>query len=298
MGTATEQRAWQHRFGPVTVMPSHKTLISNFAAEDVLTGIVKRKLESAIKIAPLMVSAALDALNDMDLYKPIYKDREDAKLKLKSQPNPDMTDVGQALVKYFNLRYSATDARYWSHVAGVMAVYEKMYEGLSGSYEIVIADLSANAQIRSHGNVQTVPVSQIRATFGFGDEWDHSDYTWPERRGRIQVNFNYAGDRQVTASDVARTLVHEASHKWAHTKDVLYKASSWGKLPEPARKDLFMMGARTEHMERPDKAKLLLPLMGMDNQGRLIDRERWLENADSYAWMARRLWKRAGRPDA
>ena len=268
------------------------------SVDEVLHPANKSKLDNAIKIAPLMVSAALDALNDLELYKPMHKDRADAKAKLKAQPDPDRTDAGQALVKYFNLRYSATDARYWSCVAGIMALYEKMYDGLSGSYELVIADFDANARVVSHGTVRTIPVSQIRATFGFSDEWGHSDYTWPERRGRIQITYSYLGDRHVLASDLARTIVHEASHKWAHTKDVLYKAASWGKVPEPLRQEMFKLGVRPERQERPDKAKLLLPLTGLDNQLRLIDRERWLENADSYAWMARRLWKRAGRPDA
>jgi hypothetical protein len=28
-----------------------------------------------------------------------------------------------------------------------------------------------------------------------------------------------------------------------------------------------------------------------------IDTVRWLENADSYAWFARRMWKLAGKPE-
>ena len=50
--------------------------------------------------------------------------------------------------------------------------------------------------------------------------------------------------------------------------------------------------------ERGDGKK---PLMSMNTRGTpnapTIDPVQWLENADSYSWFARRMWKRAGRPD-
>jgi hypothetical protein len=92
---------------------------------------------------------------------------------------------------------------------------------------------------------------------------------------------------------IARTIIHEASHKFARTTDVLYKSETFGKMGM-SDADVKLMGWKpAEEVARlaGDRQK---PLYGMTGEkaGKQIDPIRFLENADSYAWTARRLWKR------
>jgi hypothetical protein len=98
----------------------------------------------------------------------------------------------------------------------------------------------------------------------------------------------------VTGADgIARTIVHEASHKWAFTKDVLYKKDSFLKSDDM----LDQQELKKSSIEIPGREKVFRPMMGREKgQQQLISPERWLENADSYAWLTRRLWKKAGKP--
>jgi hypothetical protein len=100
---------------------------------------------------------------------------------------------------------------------------------------------------------------------------------------------------------VARLLLHEATHKWANTKDICYKWDTiaqkfkhkeWEKAADQRKtSNAFMLGQKIKEgvqpqLARTDKAKPLLPLA---KEGVAI--EEWVYNADSYACAARRLWK-------
>jgi hypothetical protein len=94
---------------------------------------------------------------------------------------------------------------------------------------------------------------------------------------------------------VARTIVHEASHKFPLTKDGLYKHQSFGKTRDLSAEDRLVRDESAITPPRPDNKKMN-PMLGREKGlQNLISAERWLENADSYAWLARRLWKRSGR---
>ena len=163
-------------------------------------------------------------------------------------------------------------------------------------------------------------VSPIRERFGGEDVWGHTE--WQGFGGPIIFSVEYFadGEKNVKKENInemmARVLVHEASHRWGDTTDVMYKNSTFGKkasLHDKAvlrgmdtgsdkfrAKKLFGEAAQIAMagVEREGKMRTKLsepkPLVGMKGNkvGDVpIEDKRWLENADSYAWFARRMWK-------
>ncbi len=73
--------------------------------------------------------------------------------------------------------------------------------------------------------------SPIRATFGYADE--HGHVAWRDLGGPILLSTSWLKRPEESANyskaeEIARTLVHEASHRFAGTRDILYKADSLG----------------------------------------------------------------------
>jgi hypothetical protein len=280
MGRKINECAWSTRIGNATVTPSE---LAECAA-DRWTAIRpqdRTKLTNAVQAAPRMVAAAVTALvkhNATKHQSPTGTDEDD----------PDFTPVGLGLMKYFSLEVAKP--RYWDQVLGVLKVFRKIQVGLGAAYKIELGSHDSWRGWVKGKDRGRAAVSPIRATFGFADEWGHVPYDGPARQGRINVALEYLIDDRTTYDQLARTIVHEASHRWAFTKDVLYKHASFGAIgstDDPLEQDKVRV---------PGRAKILMPMKGYDLQaGGTIADERWLENADSYAWFARRMWKRAGR---
>jgi hypothetical protein len=274
--------SWQHRHGNVTISANDAVEAALSAWSD-LPSREQNKLTLAADLAPRMARAAIDALK--------------AQLELRQTfaRNPNDTELGIALRKYFNLKYDAerqAEATYWKYVSGILAVYQKVHSGLTSAYAIVISDIGCRAGVNFATNgLSWQPVSPIRAAFGFVDEWGH--VPWAQGAygtpGDIEISFDYLMNNQTGASDLARTLVHEGSHKWARTKDILYKSQSLSEVL--SENDAAELGQ--EFIPRASRPKPLAPLAGLTEGGQLIADERYLENADSYAWTARRMFKKA-----
>jgi hypothetical protein len=110
---------------------------------------------------------------------------------------------------------------------------------------------------------------------------------------------------QKGASDesVARLLFHEATHKWANTKDICYKwdtiaqkykHTEWNKAITEWRTDKARTLAtkiRDNIQPTVDRGSNRKPLMPLTKEG--VAATEWVYNADSYAWAAYRLWKKA-----
>jgi hypothetical protein len=173
-------------------------------------------------------------------------------------------------------------------------VYQTINTGLwLRNCDIILETMHANTKARvALEQRRRDGVSPIRRNFGFTDEWGHK--AWQLAIGDIELNLSYVRHEQ--PDTVARTVVHEASHKFAGTKDVLYKEGSFAKLPadrfQEARDVGLIAAADQREIARAGHNKPLRPMSGWEKgTDSVITDERWLENADSYAWAARRIWK-------
>jgi transposase len=106
--------------------------------------------------------------------------------------------------------------------------------------------------------------SLVRSVFGFVDECGHAD-----RRGctgGIRMNVEWiaepTGPGRRDGEALARVLVHEGTHRWAQTKDVLYKhkSAAWN------AKDAWQM------TEDGELEKLLVEVWGKYNRRRRHER--------------------------
>jgi hypothetical protein len=311
------------------------------------------------------VEAALEALPD-------YCRRCDVNGKSDEEIREEEAWIG--LAKYFCLA-DPSAPEYWERVAGIRGIFYKISLGMmavpnsADAYVVELSDFG-DAKAKVQGGVpfsetKSAGVSPIRAAFGFQDEWGHSPCLWRRMEGPIRINTRFlplppAGKEKSKAHEVARIIVHEGSHKWAQTKDIMYKASTIGtdintwyeardkeaksfkfeqlkkkmtaqiqeprpqsSLPSDSQVLQEMMGSymRERWAQRQEQEAAIAVPMGkrdkvrgtLGNEKKLVKMageramafdlapvgtepiadERWLENADSYAWFARRMWKRA-----
>jgi hypothetical protein len=189
-----------------------------------------------------------------------------------------------ALMKYFSIHKSNDP---WSDIQKIMFIYKKVEVGLKGPYNIVLYAKKAT----EHGYVPAPPGSLEKALDAYMNPSADSDghITWsPVRTGDIHLNFTWLKLGSVPADQVARCIVHEASHKWGHTADLLYKSTSLLALDDESRDTAVLVGA-AERILMERKPEGFIP-MNVDVQP--FVHTQLMANADSYAWAARRIWKR------
>lgn len=165
--------------------------------------------------------------------------------------------VLEALPKYFGLDMRSRAIH--TDLQTIILKYQQIHAGISGPFELVVGDVHDGDDIidgvgdawkeikKGHGHDAFKALKEIRtSTRG----WVRGAGT--SNVGRIHLNTNVL--RTDPAGRVARTIVHEASHKFANTDDVAYK---WQGLKNNARGHAGL-----------------------------------INNADSYAWAGRLMWKR------
>jgi hypothetical protein len=206
----------------------------------------------------------------------------------------DAKAVIPALLEYFQFDVKTADTQSKNKNMRMMDRIKRVYDLINGGLTlrdstIVIGDMAgANGRIAMEQKRRT-DVSPIRRNFGFTTEWQHKP--WQMAVGDIELSVAYVrGGRE---DEIARTLVHEASHKFAQTKDILYKKDAFHKVAGAGLQDLIDLGDQAE-VTLPGRAKKMLPMSGLERGTQdytLVVAEHLLENADSYAWAARRIWK-------
>jgi hypothetical protein len=286
---------------------------------NILKSVLKERFKYIIQTAPEMVQAAQSALDDY-----VNLSKNNALSGNNAGKNPPY--VWDGLAKYFALLDNTT-ATYWSYLTGIRTTFDLMKQGLSGEYEIalklpgigVMGDAYAGALL---DGVKTLGVSPIRQRFGGEDMWGHVE--WQGFKGPLQFSAKFFAEGEANVppdkinAAMARVLVHEASHRWGNTTDVLYKNSTWGKKASVYDKGKLMNQTEAErlcsmaflHTEieagrasgevkyRKRFGQPVKPFVGMGGNpeggkegATKIEDKRWLENADSYAWFAKRMWK-------
>ena len=155
-----------------------------------------------------------------------------------------------------------------AQVGTILAKYKQIRDGIAGKFDIVVGRIFDGDDVKD----------------GLGDAWSHikkgkfakaiknikfineGTEGWVNPGGNQQrIHLNLDSIETVSEGKIARIIVHEASHKFANTDDV----------------DLLSDGSSDGSGYKWDGLKFnARGYVGLDN------------NADSYAWAARLMWKR------
>lgn len=318
---------------------------------------LRNNLTMGIRIAPLMLESAKRAITEYSLY-----------LNESGHFNQDrIRAIEEGLDKYFELDYivqgGMTDQ---SVLNGILNVYRLVAQGMENGYELQLCvntadSLRGRVQLDSNINNPGTQPSPIRTLFGFTDEFGHVAWNPTLVNAPIGIGVAWLASAPVKELDetmvglsVARVLVHEGTHKWATTKDVLYKhqSAAWKANTEEAAVDITSimkthnwkkaagndkvfdknLGVHADKTTNNNQRQILRdkmvnlehynqiaaqnavasthrnktrpfsgenkPLISMNVRGMGVEINpiRWLENADSYSWFARRMWKLDGSP--
>jgi hypothetical protein len=285
----------------------------------------RMQIETGIEMSRAMVLCALKGLDTWTACNKPGSGGSSSDLDLAA-------DVDNGLHKYFHLvRQDLSRKIDGSAVRGIQRVFVQIREGLEDVQNCTIqlwsfVDQRIWAAVKDDRKERPgSTASPIRATFGFSDEYGH--VPWKGMQGPILLSTTWLkrppeSIEILKNEEIARTLVHEASHRFAGTRDILYKAESFGTDLKAEDEYLAEQGAtesdksyirdrsaparitdRALPPSTPGSEKMravgikkdlvsIAPKMGKPS----VAPELWLENADSYAWFARRVWKRLGRP--
>ena len=197
--------------------------VTNWSKEPLLKlgSLQKRKLRQAVINARQMAQDACILIRTYQ-YKQIVKsvDRQMAK-----DYAPKQRVVKNALTEYFDL--DMKDPGDKLRVAAINDKYVLIRDGLTGPFDIVVGHVHDWDDIKdgvgdafrslAQGKLGEA-VSDISAIRTGTRGW--IDPSASHALHRIHLNVNVI-DNDPPGS-IARTIVHEASHKWAHTKDVAY----------------------------------------------------------------------------
>ena len=287
----TGTRDWELQLGKVTVMP--RIGWGNlFGAAD----LNQAKLREAIPLAQKMALAALIGLRRTEIH---LKTVPRSRLASPAAHPADVKDVMVTLAKYFSL--SPGNLQYRRYLGGMISVFEQIKLGLLAPFDLVVFHPDSvekpgiQGYVTAKGTVVNQPASPIRKTFGFVDEDNHLPWKGHSRTGRMHLSIDCINSKHAEhgAAELARNIVHEASHRFARTTDVLYVFESWAEQFHEGRLDQETFEEVQPTMKLPQvTGKTITPLAGFDKSGNDISDVRWLENADSYAYSAKRLLKK------
>ena len=323
-------REWTFRVGSSTVMPEkHRPFPREWMDH--------HKLYAAIDIARDMVSAAREQLGLLrgDLA-PQAAQGGNQPFKWTQTGGAGMVhswtrderrkDTIRTLAKYFSMEPSSRD--YVANIGTIIEVYEKIAVGLSNNLEIVVfnpvarkdwQDISKPTTARGFVPTQKPEnkedyknfLEMKRELVSMGDDGPHR-YWGKLGAGKIHLSLSLFvdGGHENGADAIARTLVHEASHKFANTKDHLYKHQSflYAEGGESVTADgnamigvgpssLAKRGVTYQHGKAVSRGPVLQMVGEVKKPGTneliaVTETNKFIDNADSYAWAARRIWKR------
>lgn len=275
--------------------------VSGTLAREKITPEIEAKLKLAVRTAPIMTAAAIQMIQRFAVVAPFKK------------ITPANVEVQNTLTKYFTLNPNL--GRYEQIVNRIVAVYRAMQTGLVGGYPVYVYAQPRTPESFQHAFVKVNVNANKALSHFFADvgerhwQWDKFKEEAKKYAGNpdsalaedIHLNYEWFKENSVDMDMVALTIVHEASHKWAHTTDVCYKSSTFSKT---ATSESLADGVRQGFqpvIERQNEPKGPIYVMVKNGPQKVLSypstfnvtqNEAWITNADSYAWAARRLWKR------
>ena len=169
----------------------------------------------------------------------------------------DSAAVVEALPKYFGL--SLTSPTIDADLQTVISKFQQIKAGLIGPFEIVVGAVHDFDDVKEGvGDAfQSFRAGDFRGAVKNLKTIRTGTGGWISNKGngvRGRIHLNKDRLKTFSAGKIARIIVHEASHKYAGTVDVAYK---WNNLKNNAGGHLGL-----------------------------------INNADSYAWAGRLMWKR------
>lgn len=228
--------------------------VVNWSKEPLLTlsSNQQTKLAASVKTARVMTSGSLDKLKD-------YRRKRQVK-SVDRQMAKDFFASGAAVKDGLNRYFGITTASpsFDTDLDTIITKLETTDTGLQGQLEIVVGSIFDADDFKEGLSDAWGELKQgnIKAAFGDLSFIRRGTRGWVSSGGaqqRIHLNINMINsDPQ---DKIARTIVHEATHKFAGTADVAYKADNLK----------YNAGGHA----------------GLTN------------NADSYAWCCRRIWKQS-----
>lgn len=225
----------------------------------------RHKLGQAIIYSRQIVEDACSMLNTYQsrlITKPIDKQMA------KDYFSDGKDEVREALAKYFGL--DKNDANHFNDVVTVLGKFRQIRTGISGRFDLVVGHIHDMDDVKSgirdafnslrhgHGKEAMRDIAFIRK----GTEG------WVAQGGKhtlSRIHLNKDSIKTQPAGKIARIIVHEASHKFANTADVT-----------------VIDGGGDEHVGYKWDG-LKYNASGFNNL---------TNNADSYAWGGRLMWKR------
>lgn len=243
----------------------------------------RRKLAKAIRFSREIVADSIDLLSKYETAKIVAA--ADARMATDYFGTHDI--VREALAKYFGLALGAPGApRVFgpnlpgampvmavsadeAKVASILAKFKLINAGIKGKFDIVVGG------IHDADDIKTGLKDALRDP---RHAWRHLKFIttgtegWVNPSGKLQrIHLNTDAVKNYSEGKIARVIVHEASHKFADTDDVslLGDGSDDG------------TGYKWDDLKFNQKN-----YVGLDN------------NANSYAWGGRLMWKRKRRHPA
>jgi hypothetical protein len=230
--------------------------VTNWSKEPLLTmsDIEKAKLKTAINYARQIVSDALTLLRDYS--RMLITKSVDAQMAADYFSATNNQTVEEALPKYMGM--DPTDATFEADLNTVIAKYQQIKTGLDGAFTLVVGHVHDGDDISEglQDAWQSLKQGNFRDAINDIKDIRTSTRGWvgPPSHAQRRIHLNISVIQNDTEGYIARTIVHEASHKFAGTADVAYKFHG-------------LKNNTGNHA-------------GLTN------------NADSYAWAGRLMWKR------
>jgi hypothetical protein len=165
--------------------------------------------------------------------------------------------VREALEKYFGLQ--KTDATHFNEVTTVLQKFQQIRAGLNAPFDLVVGYIHDGEDIVDgmRDAASELRHGSARGAIGALKFIRKGTEGWVDSsasHAQHRIHLNKNSIKSESAGKIARIIVHEASHKFANTIDVAYK---WENLKHNAGGHVNL-----------------------------------INNADSYAWAGRLMWKR------
>jgi hypothetical protein len=255
-------------------------------------------LEAAINLAPILAQVAVDRIWLLLTVKEASRYLS----VLSNEVERSVNNTVLALYKYFNIPYDLLERPsndpLWLTVNKIYYLYERTLNGLRGGYKIYLFEPQIQGKTDSDGAYGFVRHTKLadgqrhplEIYFRDSQPDDNGHVPWPQWLDCTDIHLQMGALTKWNDNGrLAALILHEATHKWANTTDECYKVKSIAQEFK-GKGNAWRLAQRIKDGSQPQLLREgKKPLLPLAKDGVTVDR--WVYNADSYAWAARRMWK-------